>query len=222
MKIRERCQLASSHMWGQHSANSQSGYCFCSALSLLHSHSDWLLLLFVLCLRQKLVVWRKDNRVIQRWQLSSLARCLSCVPNCLFLVFGETKRLSLCLSVAHTHMDRSPLACCNSCSWPYGLATQIQMLLTHPQRETMLREIHTDTVWHKHARTHAPIVLQTHINQGYVMPCEKEHRYHIELVKITSRKMLDILYYVPNQRFHWCVCCWVTEWSHKSDLEVTQ
>lgn len=67
-----------------------------------------------------------------------------------------------------------------------------------PPERIWLREIYTDNSMPQ-THTHN-IVLQSTM---------------VELVK-QIRKMLDILYYVPNQQFHWCGCCWVTEKSHNS------
>lgn len=58
----------------------------------------------------------------------------------------------------HKHTPHSPLAFCNSCSWPYALTTQLQMLLTHPQescREKFtLTRSQTNTSTHLYAHTH--------------------------------------------------------------------
>lgn len=49
----------------------------------------------------------------------------------------------------HTHKNFSPLAYCNSCSWPF--ATQLQMLLTHLQESYGDNFTRTPTARHRHA-----------------------------------------------------------------------
>lgn len=138
-------------MSGQHAACSTGCtiWLLCPQHIHPHTHTYWCLSVIVL--------WKDRDLLYQEKILTELAGRLSaCMTNFIFGKGGQSflnehyffpSPLYLCNSLLQTHIhntDHSPLACCNSCSWPLRSRFPAPDVIDPPPG-VLQGEIYTDT-----------------------------------------------------------------------------